>query len=46
MHVESGSGEAKFWLEPNVALAINKGYNARQIKAIQRIVEKQCDAIL
>jgi hypothetical protein len=46
VHVESGSGEAKFWLEPIVSLAVNKGLNVRELKAIQRIVEKERDAIL
>ena len=46
VHVETASGEAKFWLEPIVALAMNKGMSPRQLRSAQRIVEKQRDAIL
>jgi hypothetical protein len=46
VHVESGSGEAKFWLEPIVSLAMNKGLSVRELKVIQRIVEKRRHAIL
>ena len=46
VHVESGSGEAEYWLEPIVALAMNKGLSPRQLRTVQRIVEKQRDSIL
>jgi len=38
MHVESGDGHAKFWLDP-VSLADSDGYNAREIARISRLVE-------
>lgn len=35
VHVRSGDGEAKFWLDP-LELSWNKGYNKRKITKIQR----------
>ena len=32
VHIVSGDGEAKFWLEPEIALARNYYYNRRQPK--------------
>lgn len=46
VHVESSSGEAKFWLEPIVALAVSEGLTARQLTKIQKIVEAKRDVIL
>ena len=39
VHVVSGDGEAKFWLEPNVELAKNYHYNNKQLKEIELLVE-------
>lgn len=39
VHVVSGDGEAKFWLEPDLGLAKNHGYNRQQLKEIESIVE-------
>ena len=38
VHVESGDGHAKFWLDP-VSLADADGYNPREIARIRRLVE-------
>ena len=38
IHVESGDGHAKFWLDP-VRLAEAEGYNLREVARIRRIVE-------
>ena len=39
VHVKGGgSGEAKFWLEPDVELAANQGYTPRETGRIARIV--------
>ena len=32
VHVISGDGEAKFWLEPDIVLARNYHYNSKQLK--------------
>lgn len=39
VHVRSGSGEAKFWLEPAVVLAKNHGYSQHELRQIQEIIE-------
>lgn len=46
VHVLSPDGEAKFWLEPTVALAHFEGLNQRQLKQLHRIVEERNDEIL
>jgi hypothetical protein len=45
VHVFSAEGEAKFWLEPAVELAENRGIPARGITAIQSIVEERKNEI-
>ena len=40
VHVSSPDGEAKFWLEPIVALDQSRGFREHQLKEIQRIVEE------
>jgi len=39
VHVVSGDGEAKFWLEPKIVLATNYHYSRRQLKEIESLVE-------
>ncbi len=39
VHVQCPDGEAKFWLEPGIALAHNYGLNDQQIRAAQALVE-------
>lgn len=39
VHVVSGDGEAKFWLEPDIELSKNYHYNGRQLKEIKSLVE-------
>jgi hypothetical protein len=46
VHVESATGEAKFWLEPLVSLATSTGLGERQLRVIQKILETKRDAIL
>jgi hypothetical protein len=45
VHVYAPDGEAKFWLEPIVALAESYGFNAKQIKVVQKIVEERKNEI-
>ena len=40
VHITSPDGEAKFWLEPMVALADYSGYSEKQLKELAKIVEK------
>jgi hypothetical protein len=39
IHVDKGNNSAKFWIEP-VSLARNIGYNAKELKTLQNIVEE------
>jgi hypothetical protein len=43
--VECPDGEAKFWLEPAVALAQNYGLSEQQLRAAQGHVEANADEI-
>lgn len=39
IHIISPHGEAKFWIEPVVALAVNKNFTKKELLEIQKIVE-------
>ena len=39
VHVISGDGEAKFWLEPEIELARNYRYSRKQLKQIESLIE-------
>lgn len=39
IHITSSTGEAKFWIEPVVALAEHYGFKERELKQLQIIVE-------
>ena len=39
VHVLSGDGEAKFWLEPEIELAKNYNYSRKRLKEIESLVE-------
>jgi hypothetical protein len=41
IHIECEDGEAKFWLEPIVALADSFGLNKKKLLEIERIVERR-----
>jgi hypothetical protein len=40
IHVRTPDGECKFWLEPDIALAGNRGLPAHEVRAIERLVYK------
>ena len=40
VHVVSPDGEAKFWIEPIVALVAYTGFSKQQLKRLQKIVEE------
>ena len=46
VHVSSPDGEAKFWLEPILALAAHTGLNARELARMQRAVEQNHEEIV
>ena len=39
VHVQSPDGEAKFWLEPAIALALNKGLSSKSLKQAEALVK-------
>ena len=39
VHILSGDGEAKFWLEPEIELAKNYNYSRKRLKEIELLVE-------
>ncbi|MCZ6633345.1 MAG: DUF4160 domain-containing protein [bacterium] len=45
VHVFSGNGEAKFWIEPEVALANHYGFSQKELRTIRKIVEERIDEI-
>lgn len=46
VHVISGDGEAKFWLEPEIMLAKNYSYSNKQLKEIKILVEARYGEII
>ncbi len=45
IHVEKGDAEAKYWLEPEIILAYNDGYDARTLRELLEIVAASQDRI-
>jgi hypothetical protein len=46
VHVTCEDGEAKYWLEPTVSLAIYHGLNSRKLNETQKIVEDHKNEII
>ena len=46
VHVTSEDGEAKFWMEPIISLAVFYGYNSKRLNEIQAIIEAHRDEIV
>ena len=46
VHVSSGGNEAKIWLEPDIAVAENYGFNARELNRLVRIVREERGSFL
>lgn len=46
IHVVSGDGESKFWMEPRIEIAKNYYHSAKQLKEIEQVIrEHQHDII-
>lgn len=43
VHVICADGEAKFWLEPEIALARNFRLSQAQLRDVQRLIEEHFD---
>ena len=46
VHVISGEGEAKFWLEPELQLSKSYRYNRQQLKEIESVIEEHYDELV
>lgn len=44
-HVVSPDGEAKFWVEPQIELAVAKGLSTVELNELRRIIEERQDEI-
>lgn len=40
MHVDRDNKSAKFWLDPDVSLAANYGFNRKELRDIERIARQ------
>ena len=45
VHIHADHGEAKFWLEPVIALAQNHGLSEREVREIRRLIQDRADEI-
>ena len=43
IHVSCADGEAKFWLEPDIELAVNYKLSRVQLKQIEQLIEDYCN---
>jgi hypothetical protein len=41
VHVISPDGEAKFWVEPVMELAVNKGLKATELNELKHVIEER-----
>jgi len=40
IHVFSPDGEAKFWVEPEIELALNKGFRGTELKELEHQIRE------
>ena len=45
VHVSCSSGEAKFWMEPAIELAMNRGLKQTELRRAERLIEEHADEI-
>lgn len=45
VHIQSGKGEAKFWLEPEIALAQSHGLSPKELGKLRTVVEDKRNEI-
>lgn len=46
VHITCENGEAKFWLEPIIVLAVSYGLNKRKLTELLKIVKEHKDEII
>ena len=45
VHVQSNSGEAKFWLEPDIKIAQNHGLSMKELNEAYNLIEEHTNEI-
>jgi hypothetical protein len=45
VHVRTPDGEAKFWIEPRIELAVNQGLKQKDLKIIKEKIKEKEDEI-
>ena len=45
IHVVCGNGKAKFWIEPEIDLAMSSGLSTKELSIIERIVKEHQNEI-
>jgi len=45
VHILSGDGEAKFWIEPEISLASNYGLTQKELRELEKVVQERQDEI-
>ncbi|MGO8943128.1 MAG: DUF4160 domain-containing protein [Syntrophobacteraceae bacterium] len=45
IHVNCGHGEAKFWIEPDIALARSFGLKEPELRLLLSVIEERIDEI-
>ena len=45
VHVRCSDGEAKFWIDPAVELAVNYGLSQKELNELEKVVREQADEI-
>jgi hypothetical protein len=40
VHITSSSGEAKFWIEPDIDMATSSGFTSTELNELKDIIEK------
>jgi hypothetical protein len=45
VHVQSSSGEAKFWMEPEIEIAQNHGLSMKELKEADTLIKEHQDEI-
>ncbi len=46
VHVLSGDGEAKYWLEPEIALAKSFGYSSKQLSRVEQLIRRHQNELI
>ena len=46
VHVRSGDGQVKFWLEPEISLVTSHGLSPKQVAAVLEAVQEHKDDII